>query len=263
MTRPNARRAQRIILLLSMTLLLFLAFNGGCKNSDSGQPPPPPANHYATTFPATEYPISQNGKWIGGLSTGLDWSNIGTVANTNAYPVMQSGSFADATAILNPAMGTWGSNETVVLKVYDPSPGTTQGEVAVRCHSAISAHSSTGYEIGWRLHATSGAYNGVTRWNGAYGDFQQVGTLNQGSQYGVDDGDVIVVTCSASGVITGYKCPGGANCSQQVQVTDTTFLNGTPGFGLDAPTGTQLNYGISCFSANDGPIQGVVSPSCT
>jgi hypothetical protein len=255
-------------LRLSTTVFLLLVFTGGCNTSDTQQPQPPqpppvPANQYATEFPATEYPISQGGRWVGGLSTGVDWSDIGTVANTNAYPVMQSGQFADATAVLNPAStGTWGSNETVVLRVYDSSPGTTQGEVAVRCHSAISAHSSTGYEVGWRLHATSGAYNGVTRWNGAYGNFQQVGTLNEGSQFGVENEDVVVVTCSATGVITGYKCPNGANCVQQIQVTDTTFLDGTPGFGLDAPVGTQLNYGISCFAANDGPIPSVVTPTC-
>jgi hypothetical protein len=247
-----------------MTVILLLAFIGGCGGSGAPQSPPVTVNEYATTFPATEYPISQGGKWIGGLSVGLDWSDIGTIANTNAYPVMQSGEFADATAILNPATtGTWGPNETVVLTVYDSSPSTTQGEVAVRCHSAISAHSSTGYEIGWRLHATSGAYNGVTRWNGAYGDVAQVGTLNQGAQYGVDDGDVVVATCSATGVITGYKCPGGANCVQQIQVTDTTFLDGTPGFGLDAPAGTQLDYGISCLAATDAPIPDVVSPNCS
>jgi hypothetical protein len=147
------------------------------------------------------------------------------------------------------------------LKVYDSSPGTTQGEVAVRCHSAISAHSNTGYEIGWRLHASPGAYNGVTRWNGRYGNFEQVGTLNRGPQYGLEHGDVVVVTCSEAGVITGYKCQGGANCIQQIQVRDTKFLGGTPGFGLDAPNGTQLSYGISSFSASDGPIQSVTSPN--
>ncbi len=258
----------KVIVRLS-TFVALLVFIGGCAGggSDTQQPPPPPppaptVNQYATSFPLTEYPISEGGKWLGGLSVGLDWSDIGTIANTNAYPVMQSGQYADATAILDPSTtGTWGSNETVVLKVYDSSPSTTMGEVAVRCHSALSANSSTGYEIGWRLHATSGAYNGVTRWNGPYGDFTSISALNQGPQYGVDDGDVIVVTCSQTGVITGYKCPGGANCVQQVQVTDTTFLAGTPGFGLDAPEGTQLDYGISCFAASDESIPNTVTAS--
>jgi hypothetical protein len=245
---------------LPITLFLLLVCMNGC--ADTQQLPLATANKYATKFPTSEYPISENGKWIGGFSTGLDWSDIGTIANSNAYPVMKAGDYADATALLNPATtGEWGSNETVILKVFDSTPGTTKGEVAVRCHSAITPHSNEGYEIGWRLHATDGAYNGVTRWNGPYGNFEQVGTLNKGSQYGLENGDVVVVTCSETGVITGYKCPGGANCIQQISVRDTTFLGGTPGFGLDAPTGTQLNYGISSFSANDGPIQSVVAPN--
>ena len=132
---------------LPITIFLLVVYVNGF--TDTQQLSLATTNKYATRFSVTEYPISERGKWVGGLSTGLDWSDIGAVANTNAYPVMQVGEYADATAVLNPATtGEWGSNETVVLKVYDSSPGTTQGEVAVRCHSAISAHSSTGYEIG-------------------------------------------------------------------------------------------------------------------
>lgn len=249
-----------MILRLPITIFLLGVCANGC--TDTQRLSLATTNQYATHFSVTEYPLSERGKWIGGLSTGLDWSDIGVVANTNAYPVMEVGEYSDATAVLNPVTtGEWGSNETVVLKIYDSSPSTTQGEVAVRCHSKISAHSSTGYEIGWRLHATNGAYNGVTRWNGQYGNFEQIGALNKGSQYGLENGDVVVVTCSETGVITGYKCRGGANCVQQIRVRDTKFLGGTPGFGLDAPAGTQLNYGISSFVASDGPIQGVVTPN--
>lgn len=199
------------------------------------------ANSYTTSFPLTEFPISESGRWSGGASVGLDWSDIGTTGN-HTYSTQLRPSYADATAILT---GTWGSYQTVTVVASITSGNTA--EIAIRVRSTVSAHVNSGYEIGWRTVANSSAYMGVTRWNGAYGDFTQVGCLLTGSQYAVANGDTLKVTAFGN-TITAYK-----NGVLQIQVTDSTFSGGNPGMGLDGAAGTDTTIGISSFTATDTP----------
>ena len=83
---------------------------------------------YATGFPSTENPISENGMWINAGSIGLDWHNVrttpglafGTQAGANLYD--------DSVALLT---GTWGNTQTVSATVHSVNPGATQEEVEV------------------------------------------------------------------------------------------------------------------------------------
>jgi hypothetical protein len=202
---------------------------------------------YSTKFPLTENPISEGGNWLNGMTNGLDWSDAATVTG-NAYGILQSASYADTVATV---AGTWGADQTVT-EVASVTAINTQEEIAVRVHTTITAHNISGYEIGFRTCATpctdTSAYLIVVRWNGPYGNFTYIGGSPLfGSQYGVQNGDTLMVTTVGS-QISVYK-----NGVLLTQVNDSTFPTGAPGFGLDAAGGNyQGVFGISSFTASSG-----------
>ena len=62
------------------------------------------AQTYSTSFPLTENPISESGKWIGGQSAdGNLWGNVQTSGGM-AYGVSEPTTYGDPTAILT---GSW------------------------------------------------------------------------------------------------------------------------------------------------------------
>jgi hypothetical protein len=63
-------------------------------------------------------------------------------------------------------------------------------EVELRLRSHLSAHSCTGYEIGWRVSSNRVAYMGIAGWNGKLGDFTPLVT-HYGAKFAVSNGDVI------------------------------------------------------------------------
>ncbi len=78
------------------------------------------------------------------------------------------------------------------------------------------------------------------------GDFTYLSSV-EGSQYGVEDGDVVKATMIGN-VITAY-----INGVQVLQATDKTFKSGNPGIGffLDSATGLNGDYGFTNFTASD------------
>ena len=64
---------------------------------------------YTTNFSLTEDPISEGDHWIGGLTAGLDWSNIQTTPARAYGTVLSFGNYNDPTALLT---GSWGPNQT-------------------------------------------------------------------------------------------------------------------------------------------------------
>jgi hypothetical protein len=206
---------------------------------------------YTTTFPLTENPISEGGNWINGGTVGLDWTNVSTTPGL-AIGHEVGALFTDATALLT---GTWGPNQQVSATVHsvNQNDGCYQ-EVELRLRSALSAHVSTGYEVMFKASQTSQAYVAIARWNGALGNFTQLGVQN-GAQYGVKTGDVVMATIVGN-VITAYK-----NGVQVLQVTDNTFTSGAPGMGFNLDngpsypgcSGTNGDYGFTSLTAMDTP----------
>lgn len=205
------------------------------------------AETYVTTFPLTENPISEVGRWICGKTVGLDWTDVSTNLNKahgNYSP--SNPRYTDPTALLT---GNWGPNQTVQAVVYSINPTNVYyQEVELRLRSAIVPHSITGYEIGFRCLKTSEGYAFVARWNGAVGNFTALASVN-GAQYGVATGDVVKAT------ITGNIIRVFINQVQVIQVTDSTFATGRPGIGFNYGVGnTNSDFGFSMFSASDqGP----------
>src|ERR1700733_9998746 len=84
------------------------------------------AQSYSTSFPLTENPISEGGKWINGTTVGLDWNNVYTSGGFAGGVGPSSTTYADPAAIL---AGSWGPNQTVQATVRVSTPGAYWQEV--------------------------------------------------------------------------------------------------------------------------------------
>lgn len=212
-------------------------------------PPPPPAgNYYSTSFPANENPINEIGlTWLNGLVDGLDWLNIrssGGVAFGTRTPA-DTGDAVDPTAILRDLGGVpWGQNQTAQATFVTFGGPLAAKEVELRLNSTMVPHSSAGYEI---LYEVSGTV-AIVRWNGPLANYTFLAPVTnipgRAGIGGLMTGDILKAT-NVNGLISAYL-----NDVLLLQVTDTTFTGGAPGFGLNT-YGTALNseYGLSDFTA--------------
>jgi hypothetical protein len=196
---------------------------------------------YATSFPLTEDPISENGSWINGKAVGLEWFDVVTtpgLAQGTYSPV----TYSDPTALLT---GTWGPDQTVQATVY--SVNQTESyyqEVEIRLRSQMSAHSNTGYEINFRCLKNANAYMQIVRWNGALGSFTYISSYS-GAQYGVSTGDVVKASIVGS-TIRVY-----INDVLMGTGTDSTYSAGNPGIGFDYGCGsTYRDFGFTSLVAS-------------
>lgn len=206
----------------------------------------PGARVYTTGFPQAETPISEGGAWTGGGAMGLDWTDVSTHDGV-AIGNQVGASYTDATAILE---GPWAPDQMASATVHAAgAPGDAcYPEVELRLRSAISPHSNTGYEVGFKVSRTSAAYLIVVRWNGALGDFTYLTKLN-GARFGVGDGDVVSARMVGP-VIVAYK-----NGVPVGHAVDTIYTEGSPGMGFNLENGrprcrgTNDTYGFTSFTA--------------
>jgi len=232
--------------------LLLAALSGSCggpTTASSGAPDPPPGCCFSTTFPLTENPISEQGKWVNGGSVGLDWTNISTTPGL-AVGHETGANFTDSVAVLGNL--TWAPEQkaTAGVSTTDAPIDNCSQEVELHLRTVISAHRITGYEIDYEYSTNSTGYMQIVRWNGPARDFTVLRTFT-GQQFGVTNGDTVMATIVGN-VITAYK-----NGSVQGQVTDGTFSAGSPGMGFNLDntvsgcSGTNASYGFSSFAAVD------------
>jgi len=199
------------------------------------------SNSYTTSFPLTETPISEGGRWLNGKADGIDWMNIRTASGV-AYGTRtnEPGDAIDPTAIL---AGTWGWNQTAEAVLVVNSVSASK-EVELRLNSSLSAHVCSGYEV---LYEIAGTIS-IVRWNGPLGDFTfltPATDIAQALPGGLKSGDVIKAT-NVNGLITAYL-----NGNPIAQVFDATFTAGAPGFGLNTYGGVDpTTYGLSRFTAS-------------
>ncbi|MBS1865618.1 MAG: Ig-like domain-containing protein [Acidobacteria bacterium] len=210
-------------------------------------------NSYTTTFPLTENPISEGGKWINGKTVGLDWSDVRTTPGLAIGTQTATVLYDDSTAILS---GTWGPDQTTQATVYTVNQSTNLfEEVELRLRTSISAHSIAGYEVNFRCTPVGNQYVQVVRWNGPFNNFT---LLDSKAGPGLKTGDIVSATVVGS-TISGY-----INGVLIVQVTDTTFTNGNPGIGFYLQSGTAAqegDYGFTSFTASDGGPADTIPPS--
>ena len=219
----------------------------GCNtrvNDDSSSRPNGPPRSYETRFDHDESPLSENGAWVNGRATGLDWSDV-AVASGIAYGVEPgTRGYDDSTALLT---GEWGPEQTVEATVRSTNQNDAIfEEVELRLRSSLAPHRATGYEINFRCSRTAKAYAEIVRWNGRLGDFTYL-KKGQGVRFGVADGDVIKAT-AVGRVITAF-----INGVQVLQATDAAYRNGSPGIGffLQGTVATaNRDFGLRGFRAD-------------
>lgn len=111
---------------------------------------------YNTYFPNSENPISEGGNWKNRALEGVEWTNCrtgsGLVYSTESGT--NSNRYGDSTYILT---GTWGPLHTVEATVFSHNQNDAYfQEVALRLHSTMTAHTSTGYEVLFRVRHPGG-----------------------------------------------------------------------------------------------------------
>ncbi len=240
----SGRLIRSSAVMLVMVLPCCLATR--CGNTPPTSPPST-ATHgpYATDFPLTQDPISENGNWINGGTVGLDWGNVQTAPGLAFGTVVSGGPpYNDSTAVFS---GTWGPNQTACGTIYTVNEtDSVYEEVELRLHTTITAHSITGYELNGRVTSDGSQYIQIVRWNGAINNFTYLASTKGP---GLHNGDRMCASIQ-SGTLTVF-----VNGTQVVQATDSTYTGGSPGIGFWNQGGTladNSNYGFSQFSATDG-----------
>ncbi|MEO8135827.1 MAG: hypothetical protein ABI831_17850, partial [Betaproteobacteria bacterium] len=190
-------------------------------------------NYYSTSFPGTENPISESGKWTNGKSTGVDWNNVQTVPG-KAYGAVVVSGYDDDMAVLNTAFPANQYAQATVYRVPGYSPGVSH-EVELLLHFKITPNFARGYEVLWGVSG----YLAVVRWNGPLGNYKPL-LENVSPGIGVPvDGDVLRAEI-VNNAIRVYK--NGALVA--IAPPDPTWTDGQPGVGFWPKTGaTPQNLG--------------------
>jgi len=197
---------------------------------------------YTTTFPLTERPISENGRWITGGTVGLDWTDVRTMPGLAFGSEVGIVDYTDSWAVLT---GAWLPDQTVTATVRTVNQNDAcYEEVEMILRANLSAHSAKGYECSVKCTNDGSSYLIIVRWNGAFGDFTYLANLS-GQTYGLNDGDRVKASIVGN-VITVY-----INGVQKPQVTDSTYQNGSPGMGfnLHGCMGVNADYGYTSYTA--------------
>jgi len=212
---------------------------------------------YTTTFPLTENPISEGGKWIVGTAAGGNlWGAVRTTPGL-AFGVSEPTQFGDPTAVLT---GTWSADQSAqaTVRINSTPTGTCCREVELRLRSAISTNRITGYEIYCSVMPGS-PYCHIASWGGPNGSW--VNMENGSPSIYLRNGDVLkgTVTGTNPAIITMY-----INGSQVLQVQDTgnfTFsdgrrygpwTSGSPGIGFyNNQDNNWSAFGFSSFTAQN------------
>ncbi len=240
--------------ILPLLILLSVITATGTRHTKND---PPVSDHHTfkTSFNTDENPISENGNWINGRASGIDWSDVSTLNGLAIGHQKGDVHYVDATALLT---GEWGADQIAMATVYaDKTYFRDYPEVELRLRSSLSAHICSGYEIAFSVAGkTEKAYLILVRWNGPVGDFTYLKDL-KGPQYGVRNGDVIKAEIKGS-TITAY-----INGMEMAHVTDSVYRSGNPGMGFNfdwagqaGPEGTNEGYGFTDFFATDDLTKG-------
>jgi hypothetical protein len=213
-------------------------------------PPTAGTSVFTTSFPLTENPLSDTGKWVNGKAIGLDWNDAQSVPN-EAYASMLSGGasrYNDSIAHLSTAVMTFPPNQYAQGTVYraagyNPSPSKHEVELHLRFQT--TAHNARGYEIMWGITG----YLAIVRWNGALGDY--TGILDTGDP-GIGapaDGDVLRVEISGT-TLTVFKNGKSVAQVKVDSIPGTVWAAGQPGMGFwPVDSSTPKNYGWKSYEA--------------
>lgn len=168
---------------------------------------------YATSFNASENPLSETGAWI---NVGLDWTPV--VSNGSiAYGTHHNTGYNDSYAHLS----GFGPNHSIRGTVFRTGTFTENQEIELHLRWADTDHVARGYEV---LIEANNRYAAIVRWNGALGDFTIL------ADYSIPRVPVTGDTLEAR--IVGSTITVLFNGATVGTVVDSTFTNGNPGLGF-------------------------------
>ena len=204
---------------------------------------------YTTTFPATENPISEGGKWTVGDLNGISVS-VGP-QTTGGSPGKAYSSSADGVDYVATRQGIYTANkhfaQATVRKAAGYTPPDTQ-EVELHCGLTLASNSVFTYECTWGFGLALISY---TRWDGTFGNYTPINGSGTGSNTALADGDVIRfefdATNSSSIALSSYK-----NGVLVYSATDTSagrITSGNPGFGFFVRNGTGVDLTGYCLTS--------------
>jgi hypothetical protein len=219
--------------------------------------------YYATTFAATENPISESSVWKNGATDGGSWCNVRAASGYSYGTCISSlpDHYTDPTAILK---GTWEDDQWAEARVFSQNQnisGSMQA-VEIRLRSTISAGVNKGYEVLFSARTVEGSdYAQIVRWNGNLNDSEQIGRVNISNALGrtLQSGDLIAAS------IEGYTITGYINGVKIMQMTDTDvtapgvrIASGSPGIGFwlagDVEASDLPDAGLTEFVARNGDL---------
>lgn len=211
---------------------------------------------YSTSFPLTENPISESGKWVTGLANGLDWTDpqtspaeaFGTQPLATPPPFNDSIGHLNATTFAGIGVRQWCQG----TMVNNSASGSIECELLLMF--SISSHSASGYEIDI---INSGSLIHIVKWNGALNSFTDLTPSGISGGGAFTTGTILYAQIDQSGNISVYRggSPGGGG-SLLGSVTDTTYANISgrmPGMGFFRETGASASntLGFSTWSAGN------------
>lgn len=218
------------------------------------------ASSFTTTFPLTENPFSQGGKFTDGLAVGLDWNNVKSVGGSPgvacAAAFVATGSDDCLAFYQGNGVSTTKHYAYFIAKVVGGYTPPDSQECGLYVGGTITAHNAQGYELGWGFGLNG---PGPTRWNGTAGDFTGNGnpgwtdTPTFNNPFALVDGtrvDVVFDSTSGHPVISVWKDNAARTGNPDFQVADTSagkFNSGSPGMGFFVRNGTGVDVTKACI----------------
>lgn len=184
----------------------------------------------------------EDGGWIQGGATGLDWHNVDTAGGFGFGPLGGVGGATDSIA----CRSGFTPNQWAQAVIHKSGTLTDYFEVELLLRWQITAHVARGYEINI---SHDGVYCQVVRWNGTLDSFDYVIT-NFSNQATPQDGDTFYA--EISGNIVTVKLNGTLIGTVDVSVIGGTVWNtGDPGVGFfrGEPALSNLNANQFCYTS--------------
>lgn len=195
-----------------------------------------PAQHYATSFDATEQPISETGRWRRARNA---WTDVRTAEGVAFGTNGRSNGYDDSYALLS-GFGPNQHAQAVIQRSAELASGITH-EVELLLRFSDGPSYARGYEC---LFAYFGGVQ-VVRWNGAIGDYTAL-PLRGGPQRldrELQTGDRIAATIRGN-VIRVF-----INDELMAETEDSTYVSGQPGISFfTRPGGNSAHLALSSYS---------------
>lgn len=264
---------RRCIALLTVSAALLLVQQVGRGQFIAGDQLSGAHVSYSTTFPATENPISQGARWIGGATNGEVWTDLRTTAGTGVWGNQTGASpppYLDSIGLLRPLPGQpWGNDQDLRCTLFIQNRGSWTGnhEVELLLRGNLAAGRATFYEALFSV-SSDNPYVELMQWLGPLANngggvagnpqsFTSRGFVNDGVV--LNDGDRIRATAIGT-TLRMYRQQGSATTwteySSSVSPIDISghsnrYLSGMPGIGWwKNGTSGDGDYGCSSFSVD-------------